>query len=504
MQQPVGLVRRSLSGIFCVALVAAASLPLSAAELRVPITARGATGEPVQGTVTLTPVAVPGLQRSQAMTAPVEVPGLFGIADLEAGTWMIEVRAAGYWHPSVVETIGDARTDLPIALWATARITGTVTVPPGKSSPKELLVRFQSPPSIADAQRIPIAEIKCPVTDDRWSCRVPAGALDLRLRATPFQTHFRWDALVSRDKTNDFGVVPLRTGSSLIGFVNLAAGAKGNVAKVKISLQPQTFAQPAAEAPRAAMRVQTAAVNARGFFRIEGVPPGDYVVLAQLDGASSPPIKVRLLPDREVELLDALSIAPPKSLSIAISPPLAPSLEPWRVALMAEAGPPGRADLVTEETAGVDGTWRRVRVPSGRYLIRVKDTDGSTWLDHRLDTSVDPTQIALVVPLVTVHGTVKLGDSPLAAKVIFGGRGASIAIPLQADAEGRYRGVIRRDPGLLRRLPLAGDARSRVRRDRRRHPARPDAARHTSGRRSDRSGWTACLRSDGPHQERRA
>lgn len=442
--------------ITAVTLVALSAIApgLGAAALRVPISSRVPATERVEARVVLTPVQVPEVPAGTKLRGTTGVPGLFGIDGLQAGQWMIEVTAPGYWHPPVVHKVDAGSNELPIVLWPAATILGRISVPAGQPAPKMLSVRFQSSPTVNVENRVPVTEIKCPVVDSNWSCEVPAGLLDLRLRATPFQTEFRWDVLTKPAERRDLGEIPLRAGSSLIGFAELGRDVAGKREAIQVVLNPRSHATGNADAPRAAMLTIGTRPNARGFFRIPSAPPGDYTVFAQLGKLKSAAINVRLIENREVELLDPLVVEKPRTVSFSISPPLDPEMKPWRVALLAVSASRGRTDLVTEESAGETGRWRRENVYDGLYRVIVKSGSGAQWLSQEIDTATSPSELPLIIPIRELRGTVKLAGEPLEATVIFGGATGSVRIPLKTNERGEFHGHVPKSDQVFARVTV--------------------------------------------------
>jgi hypothetical protein len=47
--------------------------------------------------------------------------------------------------------------------------------------------------------------------------------------------------------------------------------------------------------------------------------------------------------------------------------------------------------------------------------------------------------------LLTLHGTLKLGKEPLAARLWFGGRFGGLSVELESDSDGKFHGVLPKD-----------------------------------------------------------
>jgi hypothetical protein len=435
----IGFIRRVVV-TFGLCSIAAVS---HAAMLKVPVSFRGALPPGTKffdATCVLTPVGDhdPSFQK---MSVPLQVPGLGGF-DLPSGSWMIEVVVPGYWHPPEVVHLKDRDETVDFKLWPAATIHGIVKVSKGETMPAELSVRFQSPPSVAVSDRLPVTQIKCPIQNGAWSCEVPAGVLDLRFRARRFTTEFRWKFPVPAGQKVDLGTFVLRRGSSVIGNVQLAPRLKAVDPETRVILQPRSFGAPSGDHGRESMHVLAAGADDRGFFAIEGVPPGEYMILAQQKNLSSLPQPVRVLQDAEIELLDPLILYPPRSLTIHITPELDPGGHPWHIRLYAEAGPGGRVDVIADDSLSHEGAWQHDGLHGSRYTVNLQTASGANWLNQTIDLPNDSNVINLQIPLVKVRGTLKLGDRPLAAKIYFGGESGGTSVPLESDAEGAFSGVL--------------------------------------------------------------
>jgi Carboxypeptidase regulatory-like domain len=433
-----------------VTLVACSLAAVShAAMVRVPVSLRG--GLPpdkkfLPATCVLTPVGDHDASL-QKMSVPLQVPGLGGF-DMPAGTWMIEVVVAGYWHPPSVVHLKDRAETVEFKLWPTATIHGTIKVKKSDPMPQELAVRLQSPPSVGIEDRLPVTQIKCPVQDGAWSCDVPAGVLDLRFHARRFLSEYRWKFPLAAGANADLGTFVLRRGSSVIGNVELAPRLKPLDKETRILLHPRSFGAPADDRGRESMRVLAATTNDRGFFAIEGVPPGEYTIVAQQKDLTSLPQPVRVLEDAEVELFEPLILYPPRTLTLHVMPEVDPAGNPWHIRLYAEAGPGGRVDVIAEDSLSREGTWRQEGLHASRYTVALRTSSGAKWLNESVDLSDESNVINLQIPLVKVRGTVKLGERPVAARIYFGGESGSTSIPLESDDKGVFTGVLpkRDDP----------------------------------------------------------
>jgi Carboxypeptidase regulatory-like domain len=424
-------------------LIVGFATSVSATNLRVPVSFRqGTVFKRAEVRVILTPIKVEGRDRSQVREGTIEAPGLLSFYDTPKGTWMIEVRAPGLWHEPIVRTLDDSTVEIPFRMWPTATIAGTIKVPKGQDVPKEMLVRFQSSPSVSESGRVAVTEMKCPVRDGEWSCEVPAGQVDLRLRAQRYRTEFRWDVSLKPGERRDFGVLELRQATTLVGSVRAPRDAKIDLAEVKVLLEPVEIAEAASEGVRKGMRSFGAKANSRGFFQLDGAGPGDYNVTAVAGKLVSPSVRVKLAADRETELLDPLVLAPLRALSIRVIPPLDPTLRPWRLTLIQDASAKGSIQIVDQRRASEDGVWKRQDLREGQYKLHVESDDGARWLAKKFDIEGRDADVIADIPTIDVRGRLSIGKKGIAGTVIFGGESGETRVSMRSDTEGNFRGLL--------------------------------------------------------------
>ena len=152
-----------------------------------------------------------------------EAPGVHAV-DLASGPWELVARADGFWSRSVQLVSRPEGSQAEIALFPAARVDGRLSLPPGEPMPKEVVLRFAS---AVGTSPLPIAETEtvCPVAEGAFLCEVPAGRLDLRVRARGFLSHYRWAVAVEPARTFPFGNLKLRRGASVSGWVATSDGS---------------------------------------------------------------------------------------------------------------------------------------------------------------------------------------------------------------------------------------------------------------------------------------
>lgn len=427
-------------------LVFAVANSLAAAVVKIPVSVRGgfpAGQKYLQAKLRLRIIEPSGSIRD-AGEIPLDVPGV-GILDTPPnGTLMVEVVAPGFWHPPQSVTT-DRSGELSFDLWPTGTLKGIVKVGPGEELPQALDVRFQSAPAVSNADRLPVTQVKCPVTaTGAWSCEIPAGLVDLRFHARRYLSEFRWDYRLAPRELQDIGLFKLRRGSAVYGTVTLPRRFKGRLEDTRVVLEPVSHADRREDATRSGMRALGTTANSRGLFYVDSVAPGEYSVFAVNDkGLRSAAQRVRVIPDAEVELVEPLELRPPKSLTFSVTPPADPHGESWKILVLAAEGPGGRYQIVAHERMSDKGEWSGKNLRTGRYGIKIESQSGGAWLYQQLDVDADsPEIISVVIPTVEVRGTVTLGERPLIAKVYFGGESGAVSIPMESNEKGEFGGVL--------------------------------------------------------------
>lgn len=411
------------------ALVSAAAL---AAPVKVDLRLAAASPQPVAVEVIARPLAA-GVKNVQlAATAP-------GITTLDLAPhfdWSIAAAANGYWAAERLVERG-SRVPLEIVLWPAGSLRGTID----EASPepvKSITVRFRS----VDAQGPPPGQSSCPVIERAWSCTLPAGMFDLRIRPDNAISAHRFDVRIDRHGA-DAGMIPVRRGASVSGALTTAPGLTADVRKAVVVLEPVFAAPPASEqeALRRAALASTTVPNRRGFFHFDGIPPGDYILRAALEESTEAKTTVRVLPDREAELVEPLMLDVRKALTLRLSPPVAPDGEPWRVEL-SRAGAGDHYEPVAGSAASAEGVWSREGLASGDYSVMILSSNQTRWALREVTIAGRSEEVDIRVPLLHVRGQLRIGSRPLRATIWFGGDRGPSAVPVISDEEGHFAGIV--------------------------------------------------------------
>ncbi|MCB1035049.1 MAG: carboxypeptidase regulatory-like domain-containing protein [Acidobacteria bacterium] len=274
--------------------------------------------------------------------------------------------------------------------------------------------------------------------DSRYTFPGPAGLLDLRLAASGHQPIYFWDQQAS-GHVHSLGTHRWVAGSSVCGFVlDEDSGRAMERAEIRLRLAGQAGLPSSIEdAERRRILERVTRTNSRGFFQISGVEPGIYRLEAESKGqqrrlAVLDPIRV--VEDSEV-CFSELPLARASSVILDLTPSLDPAGQPWDVLAVAEEG----------ETAlqqGKDGRYES-ELSRGRYLLMIRDREGNRIETRELEVDSPEVWLDLSLDLVQVFGQVRHDGDPWPARLrVLAGRGDEHR--LETDAEGRFRGWVRR------------------------------------------------------------
>lgn len=409
---------------------------------------RGVGVEEASGTLKATPVAGHHGTHLETLAIPARLPGRVGI-DLQAGvSWRIDWQGQGTWSPGLLTTpTGSSPSTSLLEIWPTGRLTGLVHTTRGEAVPEVITVRLAH----AAESRFPPTQIRCPITDDRFSCEVPATKLDLRLRAETFISHFRWAAQVPAGGELDLGTLALHQGASLAGKVTLENGNKLSAETCEIELRPlQAAALPHDAETRhrhqTAVTTQPEVRGNEGVFHFRGIRPGRYVVSAKQPGyADARLYPVEVMENAETEIRNPLVLTRPRALQVELNPPLDLQGKPWRVELLekSEIGT-NLMEPVAKSTADEAGLFEQRGLAPGSYVLLILDSRDNRQLYREFPLRGDLV-LPLELPLVWVEGMARIGDEPLAAELFFGGLFGAERVILASDEEGSFAGTLPRE-----------------------------------------------------------
>lgn len=409
-----------------------------ALKVRSPKPLRGAVVlKPTQGD----PIRVP-VSSSETLTA--RVP---------AGTaWEIAPDLPGFWGPRKPLAVGTADREARIVLdlWPLGSISGRLKLDQkGAALPRQILVKTLAAPAFAKHLPAPKGALDCPVDEaGAWTCSLPAATFDLVVAAEGFTPHYLWGVQVPAATTRSLGTLELARGGSVAGWVAVESGAIDSgrcIARLSTYVGGGADAKAAFESESSAVERE---VRGDGFFQLTGLAPGTYGLEIHQPGYSPARVApLRVTPQGETFLEQPLLLKRPLILAFEIVPALDWIGHPWKVEVTREGEADGQpSPLVFEGSAGPDGRGSITGQSPGRFRIGVLDSLGNRVAvsDATLDAAFASPH-TIEVELITLEGTVRLGDVPIAAELWFGGRFGETRVKVESDPEGSFQGILPRD-----------------------------------------------------------
>ncbi|MEM8963981.1 MAG: carboxypeptidase-like regulatory domain-containing protein [Acidobacteriota bacterium] len=435
--------------ILLLLLLVASSAPLAkqpGAELRLTVHADGAT-ELTSGQVVLEPL----LRRDlEPLTVGIPADGVLVLELPAPSSWMLTARLDGWWAPTQRVTLRneDSRLTRTLELEPAGMAMGRLTVGSDATLPERIHMRVIAPPG--SGRELVTEAADCPVEKDgRFACVVPAGTLDLALRAGDFVPHYKWQVPVVPRQQVDLGSFAMVTGASLAGWVEVEGPASS--APIHVSIAPWLAPGALHDSLAQRLREQTtgARANEDGFFQISGVPAGTYVVTAERDGlAPSTMAPIEVWPDGETLMRAPIVMRPPIEIELVLEPARDWRDEPWhvRVQRINESGG-YEGDPVFNQAASKAGIAIVDNQAPGNFLIVVNDSLSNPFLFENEVSILSETDASRRIELDLIHvtGEVLLDDEPIEGTVTFGGRFGPTHVSFDSNEDGEFSGWLPRD-----------------------------------------------------------
>lgn len=401
-----------------------------AATLKVGVTI--ATGRDVRGSLVVARIDDGGHQAAPRVLGDCAAPACE--IELPVGHWLVQWKAREWWSPVQPVEIAEGKNRIDLQALPTATVSGQIVTEKGDTLAKSSMrIHFRSIDGSIDDER------GCVVEDARFTCEIPAGTYDLRIRTTGHISHRLWAVAGAPHQTIDIGPRTFRPGSSLVGTVRVAPDVRAALTRLNVILTP-VGAEQVRDIQKLSGLTLTVRPNEKGFFAFEGIAPGEYDLSAAARGLLSQRVKVDILPGKEAELSAPLVVDRPRTIRVSLTPALDPWGAKWTVEMDQERDEGRERTTVTQSSADANGHWESSRIVSEPYRLIVLDHGNQRWLDEEIRPD-GPAEISILVPVSRVHGTVKLGNKPLGPAVLrFDGGSASI--PIDADEGGRFSGYL--------------------------------------------------------------
>jgi|CXWL01.1.fsa_nt_gi hypothetical protein len=406
-----------------------------------------------EGTLHLQPIAGSGGPRSaEALSVPIK-PGAL-VVPLVPGRWLAKLESPqGYSPPVIIDTTVTSKVPSPVRLlvWPQGLVRASLDNPSRRPLPTSLHVEFSRPPSHQSSHSLPAGRAGCPIEQGRLHCFVPAGPLDLVVRADGFVPHYRWDSKVKAGEAIELGTLVLVPGASVVGRV-AAEGATFDPSNCLVRLIPRLGLAASSTDYVLKRRLTgtgpTTSVDGRGFFQLRGVAPGSYRLEVVHPGFATAVLpEIEILEERETSLDAPLLLRPPLELSVLIEPALDALERPWQISISRYQDSEGTFDPpLFEGKASLGGELHLREVPAGRYWISVTDATGARlWSDPEILVEGEAdSQVRVAIDYLPVRGELLYGDEGVPGEIHFGGRNGLVRTAVVTDTEGRFEVLLPR------------------------------------------------------------
>jgi hypothetical protein len=380
----------------------------------------------VEITITASRVTEGGRVGEERQLAKCQAPGVCTI-DLAPGVWLLTGSddPRYYVAPQSVIVIAGHPATATLTIARTTAVTGTVT----GTDVAEATMRFQSsdPRNTISGDVVP-----CSFAQKQWTCRVPRGTWDLRFRIPGHASHYFADVTLA-DAPKVLGNLQMKRGASLVGHVEVLAPRGVAPAPTSVTLTPSGARGTKSSEPSS----YTAVTDAKGFFHVAGITPGEYLVQARRAKMKSEARTVGIIADREASLRDPLVVAAPAELRVIINSVDPRSAAAWTVELLKLLEASGQTESLTERKAS-GGTTRFV-VDAGAYEIRIKDDAGSVWAKKQAHVAIANVDVTIDVGRRQVEGRVRLGEKGIPATLELQDAEVGSRITIEAAEDGTFR-----------------------------------------------------------------
>lgn len=239
--------------------------------------------------------------------------------------------------------------------------------------------------------------------------------------------------------------LPSERGASVAGWLAVEEGPiEPGRCVVRLAPWNPGGADPAVAAATEQKAHETA-VGRDGFFQLKGIPAGVYVLEARQPGFSPARVApLRIGFQAETFLEEPIVLRRPLELAIEVAPPLDWLGHPWRARVIREEESGGSPNpIVFEGAVGKSGILRVPDQTPGFFRVSILDSTGNALAASEVSLPAGGSPpLRIEIDLVTVEGSVRLGQEPLAADLWFGGRSGAVRVGMTSDPEGRFQGVL--------------------------------------------------------------
>jgi hypothetical protein len=376
-------------------------------------------------------VSAPGEAPSHNVQIQTPWVGAFGLED--STPWRLHLEASGYWHPSALLEEG-----LEIVLLPAAELTVSSEDTDLYREDLRLLVQRYEEPGEEWGQH----DVVCS-PGEPWRCRLPVGRLDIRLSTAGHAPIYLWDVAILEENDPALGPLTFIPGGSINGWVRWEGGGNRLHAEVVAIPVGAPSILNLEEKPRNRLREIRVRPNAKGFFQLQGVPPGTFDLRAEQEGYGSSRITVSIGTQGEELVLDQmLDLTPLATVEFVLQPSTDPWGKAWVLTLDRRFSHENLYTTWAKKEADETGTWKVQGVPPATFMMTVADSRGSEWLTEELEVWHGRPTTYFEIDVVPVVGNLSYGAKGIPGRVVFGTTNGVESITMEADDEGDFSGFL--------------------------------------------------------------
>lgn len=386
-------------------------------------------------------VEITGQDSNRSWSA--EAPTLIRLHSSQGCNEVLRFASPGYWAPPL--QIQEAETTQLIELLPAGQAKGQLIVSEETTDPeiREVEVTVQS---TSAARSIGTSKFTCPAVDQTWLCTLPAGELDLKVRVPGYAPLYYWSVAIIAGQLKEVAPRRLMTGASLAGWVETEVSAPEGSPPAEVTLKPVVLGWQGnpEEKRRSGLTSSTVTTNDRGFFQFVGLSPKSYQISAACEGFSRSQWRLLAIDHGEHFLDPPITLTLPMGLDLYLDPPTAPRDQSWIIALLQKEPKTNAYRLISKSPASSAGYWQADGLSPGDYRLEVRDLNGS--MVHSEEVLVEGGRSLLTIELSTIaiEGTIRMGEEPVQAKLVFGTLNRRPNVHLKSDQSGRFEGYLPR------------------------------------------------------------
>lgn len=374
--------------------------------------------------------------------------GFTSLVSAEGGPFEARLDCPGYLsHPVEIQRGGGSLDSIRFSLVPAGTVVGQLLVPENADLPTRIELEFERADLGGSSSDSKVGEdLECPLEKNQWTCSIPTGSVDIKLTAPGYAQLYFWGLDLAHRETLDVGARALVPAASVVGWVHLGPGLP-DFRQIEVELRPHVrgWLGDPRERRRESFQRRYAGLDEEGFFRVDSVSAGAYLLTLITSGYSPQSLEINLEEGEQLELRDPLRLVPAAGLDLFVEPQVDPTGGPWTCRLSQERRSTNRVEVVVEQQASVNGTWSVRPLDSGSYRLEIIDGSGAVW--HVEGVVVEPEDLprTIEVSVVPVEGVVLAGGEPQNVGVVFGTTARRPSITLWTDRDGEFQGFLPRD-----------------------------------------------------------